>query len=365
MGRSRHTVGKRSGDPLDISRGVTNSVPPIAAVQPAQLASPLHLTWPGKSQHPHPVPGRLCILNREHALHYGPAISEALSGVHRPATAVEDSGRTQPMGPNMLIQGDNLSALALLRENLAEHFELIYADPPFSTTPGSISKHAPLGASAEGRREPPSETSPPALRYSLYLHALHPRLLLTHGLLRPGGTFVFHAGHHIVHYVRLLLDEVFGMQNFAGEVLWCRWDASRSRQRCLLWDSLLIYRKADVGKRHTRRCAASGPPWPCGIWRDIASNSDPYSSSASSRKPEQLLERVILLTTNEGDLVGDFFCGSGTTLVAAAKSRRAWVGCDVSALAIGEAERRITSLPERCEFHRYLFTPEDAAICGQ
>lgn len=238
--------------------------------------------------------------------------------------------------------------------------DLIYADPPFT-----------LGRAASGRAE---VSCGYRNRYTGglkgYLAFLHPRLVQMHRLLSPRGSLYVHLDWRTVHYVKTVLDDLFGAEQFLNEIIWSYRSGGRpSRWFMRKHDTLLLYAKKigehtfhrlHGGQYRTRdlRVTDEGRPYkstrsgrlhfhPDGpilsdVW-DI-----PFLSTVSKertdypmQKPEALLERIIQASSNEGDFVADFFCGSGTTLVVAKRLKRRWLGCDVNPEAVAIAQKRL------------------------
>ncbi len=238
--------------------------------------------------------------------------------------------------------------------------DLIYADPPFN----SNRKVTQGGRSSEGFDDRHGGG------LDGYLAFLRPRLVEMRRLLSPRGLLCVHLDWHSVHYVKVMLDEILGRDHFLNEIVW----SYRSGGRPARWfarkhDTLLLYarqigkhtfnrlrggtyrtldlRTADDGRlyKSTRNGPIEfhpdGPVLP-DVW-DI-----PFLSTVSNertgyptQKPEALLVRVIRSCSNEGDLVADFFCGSGTTLVTAKRLKRHWLGCDINPEAIAITRRRL------------------------
>lgn len=257
---------------------------------------------------------------------------------------------------NQLYHGD---CLELAKEMPHEAFRLIYLDPPFFT----------------GKKQTGSD---PAYQFedswpgSLqeYLSWLRNRLECLKPLLMPDGSLVVHLDHHAVHYVKVILDDIFGYDNFLNEIIWHYTGGGRSRRKfsrkhdSLLWyangknytfniDAVRIPYKPTSGYAKSGIKSATGKkymPHPDGTPIDDVWEIPIINPLANERvgyptqKPSLLLERIILALTNPGELVGDFFCGSGTTLVAAKKLGRKWLGVDVSSKAIKCSSRRISEL---------------------
>ncbi len=243
--------------------------------------------------------------------------------------------------------------------------DLIYADPPFNSNRKIA--HGRSSAGFDDRYEGGLDG---------YLEFLRPRLVEMHRLLSPRGSLCVHLDGRTVHYVKVILDELFGRDNFLNEIVW----SYRSGGRPAQWfarkhDTLLLYarrigehtfnrlrggeyrtlglRKTSEGRlykstRNGRLEFHSDGPVLSDVW-DI-----PFLSTVAAertgyptQKPEALLERLIRGCSNEDDLIADFFCGSGTTLVVAKRLGRRWLGCDVNSQAIDVTRRRLAATSTR------------------
>jgi len=249
---------------------------------------------------------------------------------------------------------------------------LAYLDPPFFTQkvhrlgPRDRSKEFSFGDLWSSQKE-----------YGTFLLE---RLRAAHRVISDRGSLFFHCDHNAVHVARLLLDEVFGSENFRSEIIWHyrRWSNS---QRGLLpaHQTILYYTKSDryifnemwtdyspatnvdqilqrrsrddfnksvyardengnVIANGTKRGVPLGDVWDIPLLNPKAKERTGYPT----QKPLLLLERIINLTTNEGDCVLDPFCGSGTTLVAAQSLRRTAIGIDVSEDAVALTKSRLS-----------------------
>jgi site-specific DNA-methyltransferase (adenine-specific)/adenine-specific DNA-methyltransferase len=301
----------------------------------------------------------------------------------------EQYGEAPESAWNRLIHGDNLATMAALRVNMAGKIALIYLDPPFFT--------------GEEWHTSPRNTRMPAFSddwngdLGAYLQWLYDRLTLARELLAEDGSLYVHLSWHAVHYVKLLLDEIFGTARFQNEIVWCYREAINSRKR---WnrkhDTLLFYSK---GNRFTFHSEAVREPYadshlkkyrlrdeqgayrlmgrgiigsplhsrrdlppdyearypgltyrhylgegtlPVDYWLlDIENQASPLRTGYPTQKPEALLERILLASSNPGDLVADFCCGSGTTLAVASRLGRRWIGGDSGALAVHTTRKRL------------------------
>ena len=243
--------------------------------------------------------------------------------------------------------------------------DFIYIDPPFCSGRRRSARNSASAFDDQwlGGRE-------------AYVDFMRPRLVQCHRLLAESGSLAVHIDWRVTHHVRLLLDEVFGEANFLNEIIWQYRTGGVSKQ----WlgrkhDTILVYARS-IGS-HTFNLIREGEFRTDGLRRDeegrpyksttkgrIYFNADgpaltdvwdiPFLSTVSlervqwpTQKPLALLERLIRIFTNPGDLVADFFCGSGTTLVAAKKLDRAWFGCDISQEAIRISETRLQQITSK------------------
>lgn len=242
--------------------------------------------------------------------------------------------------------------------------DLMYIDPPFFAG-------KERAVSAPRHRETSGSFSD-SRRGGLkgYLAFMHPRLQQCHRLLAPHGTLYVHLDWHVSHYARIQLDTLFGGENFLNEIIWHYRTGGVSRR----WfgrkhDTILAYAK-ETG-RHVFNVQREGAFRTDGLKYD--EEGRPYKSTTKGRlyfhadgpaltdvwdipflstvsldragwptqKPLALLERIIRAGSRPGDLVADFFCGSGTTLVAAQRLGRRWLGCDVSPKAVEISRHRL------------------------
>ena len=273
---------------------------------------------------------------------------------------------------NRLIHADNRAAIPALLGELEGRIDLLYLDPPFATG-GSFSARTGPGA-----EEIPAYDDRWQEGLGDYLSRMLEQLELFRALLSPRGTIFLHCDWHVSHYLRCLLDEVFGADAFKNEIVWRyrRWPAkTRAFQRMhdvLFWygktpnDSHAwtpLYEKlapstlqtwgtkrqvADFssGRRKPSQTTEETPGapmsdvWDIGIIAPIALERVGYPT----QKPEALLRRVIEAASRPGDLVADFFAGSGTTLAVAEKLGRRWIGCDMGSVAVHTTRKRLLAL---------------------
>jgi len=284
---------------------------------------------------------------------------------------------------NKLIWGDNLLVMGSLLEKFAGKIDLIYIDPPFATG-ADFSFMTEIGESGEEVTKEQSVIEEKAYRdtwgrgLSSYLEMMRDRLSLLRDLLAPNGCIYVHCDWRVNYAFRALLDEIMGGEAFLNEIIWsyktggigARWFSRKH-------DTLLLYAKGGSytfnqqydksyltsGMANAREGSATAEKY--GLHRDeggtyrMATARDVWDILAIYRnspellgfptqKPEGLLERVIRASSNPGDLVADFFCGSGTTLAVAEKLGRRWIGCDLGRWAIHVTRKRLLGI-ENCK----------------
>lgn len=282
---------------------------------------------------------------------------------------------------NRLIVGDNLAVMASLLPEYEGRIHLIYADPPFFTNKkfkarigrGEDSRKPNQWKLAEGYHDDWDSLD-------AYLDFLYQRLSLTFRLLAPNGTLYLHLDWHADAYARLLLDEIFGGDRLLNEIVWAYHGPSPIRTAFnRKHDTILAYVK---GENYTFNADAVREPYhqntvntfkssrKAGFGKipDLARGKVPEDwwyfpvvarlhnerTGYPTQKPVALLERIVLASSNPGDLVADFFCGSGTTPYVAAKHGRKFIACDESFRAVHTARKRLVSLAQPFTLERDL-----------
>jgi site-specific DNA-methyltransferase (adenine-specific) len=280
---------------------------------------------------------------------------------------------------NRIVHGDNLEALVRMP---TESVALIYIDPPFNTgrrqtrlRMKTVRDEAGDRVGFGGRRyrtelvgrteaAATGEADGYADRFDDYLGFLRPRLVEAHRVLAPTGSLFFHVDYREVHYCKVMLDEIFGRECFQNEIIWAYDYGARATKR---WpakhDNILWYSKHP--ERYTFNLAGSDriPYMAPGLvgaekaargktptdvwWHTIVSPTGKEKTGYATQKPLGILERIVRVHSNPGDLVLDFFAGSGTTGAAAAKHGRTFCLVDESAEAIAVMEKRLQIKAER------------------
>ncbi|MCY4538910.1 MAG: DNA methyltransferase [Chloroflexi bacterium] len=287
---------------------------------------------------------------------------------------------------NRLIWGDKKYVLPSLLPEFAGKVDLIYIDPPFATGQ-DFSFQAQVGE--EKFTKEASMIEQKAYRdtwgqgLDSYLAWFYDTAVFLHELLSETGSLYVHLDSHVSHYVKTVLDSVFGKENCRRELIWHLHGAAGFKAQTLNWvrghDTLFYYLKSDectfnkiflpydekqlkrfsgvdeTGRRYktitkTRRLyldEAKGIP-ATSVWSDVASFqtvvNSPEIMGYPTQKPEALLERIIRASSNEGDLVLDCFCGSGTTAAVAEKNNRRWIACDLGRFAIHTTRKRLLGI---------------------
>ncbi|MCS7273732.1 MAG: DNA methyltransferase [Fimbriimonadales bacterium] len=207
-----------------------------------------------------------------------------------------------------------------------------------------------------------------------YLVMMAPRLIELHRVLKPTGSLYLHCDPTASHYLKVMLDVIFGARNFRNEIAWCYTGGGRSQRYFgKKHDIIFFYSKSDeyifnrdavripygidVSKRKSlwawgkhKGVEKAYAPHPEGKIPEDWWTIPPVNSQAKERlgyptqKPLALLERIIQASSNEGDLVLDPFCGCGTAIVAAEKLRRQWIGIDITHLAIALIKYRLSDM---------------------
>jgi DNA modification methylase len=251
---------------------------------------------------------------------------------------------------------DNLDALPRLP---AESVDLIYLDPPFFS---NRFYEVIWGDEAEVRSfEDRWEGG-----INVYIGWMRERMVELHRVLKPTGSIYLHCDWHAGHYLKAMMDGVFGPKRFLNELVWFYKTGGASRRH---WsrkhDTILLYTK---GKAWTfnrvkeksylmhkygfsnvtiEHDAGGDYTWvnPRDVW-DIPAlrGNQPEALGYPTQKPEALLAKIIAASSNEGDVVLDPFCGCGTAIAVAQKLEREWIGIDISPTAVGIMERRLEKL---------------------
>jgi len=261
---------------------------------------------------------------------------------------------------NKLIYGDNLQALKYLLDNgYKEQVRLIYIDPPFATK--SDFKNGEVKAYRD------------KLEGAEFIEFLRERLFLMRELLADDGSIYLHLDQKMSHYIKLVLDEIFGKEKLRNEIIWHYETGGVGKTKfAKKHDTIFFYSKCNsylfyperVKDQRTEKSLkrAQNPTgarilssdklkYPMDVWNIQALNPmEKERLDYPTQKPEKLLERIIKASSNENDLVLDAFVGSGTTCGVAEKLNRKWIGIDAGKLAIYTSQKRILDIKNHKPF---------------
>ena len=266
-----------------------------------------------------------------------------------------------------ILHGDNLELMAQLPDGA---FDLVYTDPPFNTGRDQTRRTLQTVPDANGDRTGfAGRTYKTRLlgessykdSFDDYLSFLAPRLEQVHRLLADTGTLYFHIDYRESHYCKLLLDEIFGRENFLNEIIWAYDYGARSKSR---WpakhDTILVYVKnikdyhfdsSEVDREPymapglvTAEKAARGKLPTDVWWHTIVPTNGAEKTGYPTQKPEGVVRRMVLASTREGDAVLDPFAGSGTLGAVSAKLGRRYTLIDSSDEAIRVITDRLAGI---------------------
>jgi DNA modification methylase len=269
---------------------------------------------------------------------------------------------------------DNLAAMRLLP---GDSVDLIYLDPPFFS---NKTYEVIWGDEAEVRSfEDRWEGG-----INVYINWMRERVVEMHRVLKPTGVLFLHCDWHASHYIKCMLDTVFGSKRFLNEIAWCyRGGGVSKRFYARKHDTIFFYAKGKthffepqfvpyseatlkrVGKKGLRvnlteidaDRGAHMPDW----WTDLNAlqTYSPERLGYPTQKPEALLERIIQSASPPGAVILDPFCGCGTAIAVAEKLKRRWIGMDISPTAVGIMERRLAKLGATVRLFGLPMTEDD------
>lgn len=270
------------------------------------------------------------------------------------------------MSGNLVLEGNNL---AYLEKMPAASVQLIYIDPPFNTGRQQARSTRKSVASTSGRLGFQGRRYEQVVERVLsyddefgdYWAFLEPRLEQAWRLLAPTGTLYLHLDYREAHYAKVLLDALFGRDCFLNEIIWAYDYGGKSKNR---WpakhDTILVYVKDPKNYYFDSESVDREPYMAPGLvtpekvargklptdvwWHTIVSPTGTEKTGYPTQKPEGILRRIIQASSAPGDLVVDFFAGSGTTGAVAAQLERRFVLIDQNPDAIAVIEDRLKKL---------------------
>lgn len=312
--------------------------------------------------------------------------SKDVSGLFRGEVPSTDESEWK----NRLIYGDNLLVMQGLLagdsasglESMRGKIDLIYIDPPFDSKADYRTKITLPNANINQK-----PTVIEQFAYAdtwkdgtvSYLKMIYPRLVLMRELLSEKGSIYVHIDWHVGHYVKILLDDIFGKDKFRNEIIWHYQSGGRQTNSfSKKHDNIFFYSKSDnwifdadaIGetrgskKRNNMKkeidengkiyftIKSNGKLYkyyedekitPADVWTEIShlQQKDPERINYGTQKPEKLLTRIIKASTDEYSIVADFFGGSGTTSVASEKLGRRWISSDIGKPSIMVQRKRL------------------------
>lgn len=322
-----------------------------------------------------------------------------------PAQLLETYGTEQNGWINKIFWGDNLQVMSHLLKEFRGKIDLIYIDPPFDSKADYKKK---IDIRGVGKAESDSSTFEEKQYGDIwtndeYLQFMYERLILLRELLSDSGTIYLHCDWHKAGFLRCMMDEVFGSNNFIDEIVWGYEDIGSRAVKYFKrkHDTIFMYQKTasedrvfnimrkrlsestikryqpyfdEDGKITYRKLKESNPgvfaklkgipedldsPWldinngaPLSDWWvDISALKNGFAEATGypTQKPEALIERIIKASTNPGDLVFDCFMGSGTTQAVAMKLGRCFIGADINLGAIQTTTKRLLAVAKELE----------------
>jgi adenine-specific DNA-methyltransferase len=340
------------------------------------------LVWEGKydeygNRRPVDVAGLAMPMQQIETIDEPRSRAEAQGGLFDTSRAHLDDFR------NLLVWGDNKLVLAsLLREHKGT-VDLIYIDPPFDVG-ADFTMKVPIGDATEEVEKDQSVLEMVAYNDTWgrdtdsYLHMMYERLVLMRDLLSSTGSIFVHCDWHVSALLRAMLDELFGRTNFRNEMVWWYYNKYQGNINRFAsnHDTIFWYSKSAEYKFNKQKEKRDKPVQQIKrVWdpdkKALVNDKDPttgkvlYQESThrtvddvwrlsmlqpadkteflgyATQKPESLVRRIIEAATDEGDLVADFFCGSGTTGAVAEKLGRRWIMADLGRFSIHTSRKRL------------------------
>ncbi len=312
---------------------------------------------------------------------------------------------------NKLIWGDNKYVMSALLEQFAGKIDLVYIDPPFATG-ANFDTTVKIGNNQLKHTKEASAMEELAYRdtwgkgLDSFLQIMYERLVLMKMLLADKGSIYVHIDWRTASYIKLIMDEIFGIDNFLNEIVWCYHEREISNNHYnRKHDTILFYAKNSKNQMRTFNCyeivedyselsikkyslidndgrkfqirGKGGnftgkqqlpldieKKYPELVYRDyldkklgvlprdwftninFENRASKNRTDYPTQKPEALLKKFTIASSNKDDLVADFFCGSGTTAAVAEKLSRRWIACDLGRFAIHTTRKRMLEIED-------------------
>ena len=299
-----------------------------------------------------------------------------------PAQSKECIGEEQDGWINRLYWCDNLQVMSHLLKEFRGKIDLIYIDPPFDSKADYKRKVELRGQKTESDFNVFEDKMYGDIwSNDEYLQFMFERLILMRELLSDKGSIYLHCDWHKSHHLRMIMDEVFGPNNFRNEIIWWYlWGGRGKVQWNSKHDTLLFYTKTAnwifnymnvlddhnlmtegsknrlnyAGAMVTSKSDSSEIPedkvLPSDTWYIATINAmAKEKENYPTQKPEALLERIITASSNPGDIIFDCFMGSGTTQAVAMKLGRKFIGADINLGAIQTTMKRLSKIKKELD----------------
>lgn len=298
-----------------------------------------------------------------------------------PAQLKERYGEEKDGWINKIYWGDNLQVMGHLMKDFQGRVDLIYIDPPYDSKADYKKKIKLKGKDVSNDNNSFEEKQYGDIwTNDEYLQFMYERLTLCEKLLSDEGTIYLHCDWHKSHHLRMLMDEVFGPNNFVNEIIWCYKSPSQEKNNFKKKhdtifaysktpnkifntnDILVPYDEATLKRREYAETSQGGIGFkgqdievyqqgrvPDDWWADIPSGGQISRNELlnyPTQKPEKLLTRIIKASSNEGSIVFDCFMGSGTVQAVAMKLGRKFIGADINLGAIQTTTKRLINVAE-------------------
>lgn len=307
---------------------------------------------------------------------------------------------------NTLVWGDNKLVLASLLKDYKGKIDLVYIDPPFDvgadfTCDVIVGDKEDMQIKDQSLIEMVAYQDTWGRGTDSYLSMIYERLAILRELLSENGSIYLHCDWHMAHALRMILDDIFGRENFLNEIIWYYYNKlhdSRKRKLPRAHDVIIGYAKTEgrqlynplkekrdkpvtklkyrkvngqiqniIGEDGKAVTYTSEEKTVDDVWRIRClqpANKEEYTRY-KTQKPIDLIERIIELASVEGSIVLDCFCGTGSALLAAEKMGRKWIGCDLGRFAIHTTRKRLIDLQRKLSYEQNNYRAFDVYNLGR
>lgn len=267
---------------------------------------------------------------------------------------------------NLLYKSDNIDAMKdLLSKGYGSKIDLIYIDPPFCSNANYKHRIEVMDKDKKQAIETFGYTDTWEQGIKEYLEMLTVRIFLMKELLSEKGSIYIHLDFRTVHYVKIIMDSIFGIDNFLNEIIWAYKSGGTSNNYfSRKHDNILVYTKTKdyiFNPQKEKSYNRDFKPYRFknvkeyedeigwytlvnikDVWQiNMVGRTSKERMGYRTQKPENLLERIILSSSTEDSIVADFFGGSGTTAISAQKNNRRWISSDIGIISTGIMRKRL------------------------